>query len=918
VVHGPVFSEQSLGTGPVLAQGWKLHVSANPFSAVDVLDATLKVLLNEGARFKVVNSVRLLTILNAGNLGLSQIGKYITVYPSGDAQAVRLAIALDAATSGYSGPRVPTDRPLRPESLVHYRYGAMHHQSDEAAQIDETTGRYDLLDPAGRLTTDVRLHYYVPPPAAIPDPFEIAGAFIPRPPRSTLLDGRYLVVSGLSQGLRGGVFRAIDVAAEPARFCLLKEAWHDVSLDEYGRDARDWLVNEEQILVRHQSSQLLPRFYDSFDLDNNHYIAIEFVDGAPLAQILSDRHPATAGIDVVKIRDIGRETAAVLAQLHEIGLVFRDFSPANVIVTPDGGYRLIDFGNAYDLADQSAPPIGGGTPPFYSREQFDREPPTPADDVFAWGAVLHYLSCGAASVADMPKEDYGLRPFPRRSVTELCPDLPERLAAVIDRAVAWRRADRYETMREAHRAFVKAADQSAAKASIVRGISPADPAPPNTESSTDTEWNRREWIGLAREVGEVLCADSEERGGGLCWAARNELAARVTYGPDLYSGAAGIGLFLAELASVTADPRYAEAARGAARWLAGPTWSRGRARHGLHCGDPGISYFFMCLTELLHEPGFAMAAELRMRRLEGAPFATVDLSDGTAGTILVLLALYRITGEPTHLALARAAGDELVRAALLLRTGQPCFYWDVPPATPGGPGGPYLGLLHGAAGIGLALSNLALVTGHERYLEVARGAAEMLLSQAQSSPAATLIAGDLDNDGLVWDRLIGDDAPGAQTHCHGAGGIGQFFLYLDHLTPDARYRDAAKRAARTVASRLAHESRSCLCHGLAGTGHLMLDCYQSFCDSRWLELALECGIRLQRFRDHDRTGVYRMACENVHGLTREHLASPDLMLGYAGVGSLFLRLADPRRSPELILGRLTASMNETDESRIEN
>lgn len=909
VVHGPVFSQQSLGTGPLLAQGWKLHVSANPVSAVQVLDAALKVLLAEGARFKVVNSVRLLTIINAGHLGLSQIGKYITVYPSGDAEAVRLAIALDAATRGYPGPRVPTDRPLRPDSLVHYRYGAMHHQADEAAQIDETTGNYDLLDPAGRLTTDVRLHYYVPPPASIPDPFEIAGAFIPRPPRSTLLNGRYLVVGGLSQGLRGGVFRAIDVAADPARFCLLKEAWHDVSLDEYGRDARDWLVNEEQILVRHQSSPLLPRFYDSFDLDNNHYIAIEYIEGTPLAQILSDRHLATAGIDLGQIRDIGLGTAAALAQLHEIGLVFRDFSPANVVVTGDGGYRLIDFGNAYDLADQSAPPIGGGTPPFYSREQFYRDPPAPADDVFAWGAVLHYLCCGAASVADMPKADYGLRPFPRGPVTELCPGLPARLSAVVDRAVAWRRADRYETMREAHSAFVKAADQLATTASIVGGVSLADPPPPSTQNSTDNEWNRQEWIRLAREVGEVLCADSEERDGGLCWPARNELAARVTYGPDLYSGAAGIGLFLAELALVTGDPRYATAAQGAARWLAGPTWSRGRARHGLHCGDPGISYFFIRLTELLHEPGFVTAAELRMRRLEGAPFGTVDLSDGAAGTILVLLDLHRITGESTYLARARAAGDQLVRAALVLRTGEPGFYWDVPSPTPGGPGGPYLGLLHGAAGIGLALSSLAWATGQERYLEVARGAAEMLLSQARSAPTATPNGGDPDDDGLAWDRLIGDDAPSAQTHCHGAGGIGQFFLYLDHLAPDPRYRDAAKRAAGTVASRLAHESRSCLCHGLAGAGHLMLDCYQSFGDSRWLDLALECGIRLRRFRDHDRTGIYRMACETVDTLTREDVSSPDLMLGYAGVGSLLLRLADSRNSPEIILGPLTASTN---------
>jgi len=50
-VHGSVFSQQSFGAGPALAQGWKLHVSATQFSAVQVLDAALEVLLDEGVRF---------------------------------------------------------------------------------------------------------------------------------------------------------------------------------------------------------------------------------------------------------------------------------------------------------------------------------------------------------------------------------------------------------------------------------------------------------------------------------------------------------------------------------------------------------------------------------------------------------------------------------------------------------------------------------------------------------------------------------------------------------------------------------------------------------------------------------------------------------------------------------------------------
>ncbi len=80
-------------------QGWKLHISAASTSAETVLRRSLQVLFAENADFKVAGSIQKLNELNRGNGELSQIGKFITVYPNDDEQAVRLAVALDAATS---------------------------------------------------------------------------------------------------------------------------------------------------------------------------------------------------------------------------------------------------------------------------------------------------------------------------------------------------------------------------------------------------------------------------------------------------------------------------------------------------------------------------------------------------------------------------------------------------------------------------------------------------------------------------------------------------------------------------------------------------------------------------------------------------------------------------------------------------
>jgi hypothetical protein len=84
---------------------------------------------------------------------VSQVGKFITVYPKDEQESLDLAAELHLRTSRFSGPRVPSDRRFRPNSLVSYRYGGF-----------ATTTRYDadavrvpsIVGPHGSLETDVR------------------------------------------------------------------------------------------------------------------------------------------------------------------------------------------------------------------------------------------------------------------------------------------------------------------------------------------------------------------------------------------------------------------------------------------------------------------------------------------------------------------------------------------------------------------------------------------------------------------------------------------------------------------------------------------------------------------------------------------------------------------------------------------
>ena len=874
LTHGEMFAEQLFGVGAWPAQGWKLHISATPLSAVEVLSRSLPVLLDAGVRFKVVTTRERLLALNAGLFGTTQVGKFITIYPSDDEMAVRLAVALDAALVGLRGPRVPTDRPLRPRSLVHYRYGAFRGQAD----LTGAMGGYELLDHDGRRRHDRRVPLYLPPNEVI-DPFEASGVYEPLAPRAGALAGRYLVIEVLGRSWRGGVFRAIDLGTHPPRICLLKEFWRDVGTDRYGRDVRAWGENEADLLTRHAGDPWLPRCYDRFALDENRYIVLEYVEGETLDRTLRRRGGLEQGLASEELAAIGCALAQALARLHDAGIVYRDLKPGNIVQTPEGGYRLVDFGIAFESAAQRGPPLGLGTLPYCGPEQTDGAPPTPADDVFSWGAVMHQLACPHASISMEDGARNPSQPVRREPLGSLRPDLSPAICAVVDRALSWGRDGRYADAGALCTALETAL--SAQERCALPPPAPLDDA--RAKEALPESTIAFEPLMLARAVGDALCRAAEEQMGGLCWATHNPLLADAVRSPDLYDGAAGIALFLAELARATGEPRYAEAAKGAACWLAGPIWGEGRALPGLHCGEAGVGYLFLRLASLLNEPGYIAAAELRARRLAGIAYPTLDLFFGAAGAATFFARLAQATGAERYLAQARDAGGVLLHTAQTAPGGAPGLFWEVAATDPSLRTMPYLSLAHGAAGIGLALVELARAGAGEHYLAGARGVAVLLLDRALTDPSGN----------WRWRASLNDVETGLQAHCHGAGGIGQFLLRLARLAPDERLLAAARGAAATVGRQL--EARPCsgICHGLAGDGAFFLDCYQAFGEPHYLELARQCGRRLDRFRHRDQAGIYRLG--------RGTPSSPDLLFGSAGVGAFFLRLADPETLVDLIL-----------------
>jgi hypothetical protein len=365
----------------------------------------------------------------------------------------------------------------------------------------------------------------------------------------------------------------------------------------------------------------------------------------------------------------------------------------------------------------------------------------------------------------------------------------------------------------------------------------------------------------------------------------------ATLGPDLYSGTAGVALFLAQVAALTGDAQVRRTARGALasalHHVAIADNPTGQAPFGLYTGVPGVILAAVRIGRLLGEPPATGQLAVLLNTVLARPFATVhdDLTAGRAGGILALLQL----ADDPHW----DATEDALTHARRLGTGLLSSIAEHGPAgrtrTPDKPA--WTGLSHGVAGVGLALLELAGRTGEVAFREAARS------SFAHEDELFDAEAGN-------WPDFRDRPFAPATTPtfmvawCNGAPGIALSRLRAQALDPQhhddhLRYATAGLETTLTEVRRrrpLADWDAT-LCHGVAGLietlwvgGHLLGR-------PDLLDAAREAAFGLGRHSVAElRSGV--------PGGT----PNPSLMLGTAGIGYALLRIAAPEEVPTALLG----------------
>ena len=121
------------------------------------------------------------------------------------------------------------------------------------------------------------------------------------------------------------------------------------------------------------------------------YIVMEYVEGRSVKEMLAG---GPLGVD--RTIDIGVQVARALDYAHHSGVVHRDVKPHNVIVSPQGGAKLVDFGIATVKGSSSVTESGAvlGTVHYVAPEQARGQPATPATDIYSLGCVLYEMATG--------------------------------------------------------------------------------------------------------------------------------------------------------------------------------------------------------------------------------------------------------------------------------------------------------------------------------------------------------------------------------------------------------------------------------------------------------------------------------------------------------------------------------------------
>jgi serine/threonine protein kinase/tetratricopeptide (TPR) repeat protein len=284
--------------------------------------------------------------------------------------------------------------------------------------------------------------------------------------------GKYILLKPMARGGMGEIYLAATGDLGFQKLCVIKK----VIAEKTDRVKANRFLDEAKVVLRLAHANLVPTF-DAGEVEGEFFIAMELVEGKDLREIWNRCVRTRTRIPLDVALHVGREIARALAYVHshaDLSLVHRDVAPPNILLSYFGEVKLTDFGLARSVLKQenTAPGVVFGRASYLSPEQARGEIADARTDIYSLGIVLWELITGNQylQLANLdPATAMSLVRHPRaQPPSSKAPWITPNLDALLMRALAPARADRFQSAEEMRKALSEIIAQISPRADAER------------------------------------------------------------------------------------------------------------------------------------------------------------------------------------------------------------------------------------------------------------------------------------------------------------------------------------------------------------------------------------------------------------------------------------------------------------------
>lgn len=307
--------------------------------------------------------------------------------------------------------------------------------------------------------------------------------------------GKYRVVRKIASGGMAEVYLCRLTGEEGFEKKIAVKVVHSRLSED--RHFRDLFIQEAQIAA----SLVHPNLIQVFDFGkegDSHYLAMEFIDGWNLAQVFSQARLRAMSIPLPIWRFWMEGILAGIGHLHSRGIVHRDISPSNVLLSRAGMVKITDFGIACATLSGTGRKSGWeGKCSYMSPEQALGEEASATSDLFAAAVISAEFFLPARLVDKGSGEDTlaWLRRYDSRSLD--LGTVPPAVVETVRKGLATSKADRHKDADEFSRAVISAVPLSARRTeleSFWNALFPESPGEEDTDVDVGIRWKRSEVV----------------------------------------------------------------------------------------------------------------------------------------------------------------------------------------------------------------------------------------------------------------------------------------------------------------------------------------------------------------------------------------------------------------------------------------